>query len=99
MSMEELGMGRPAGIDHAAIRGWMLAYLATLTGRPSEELDAGEAMAVHDLDSVDAVEMALRFEQAFGVAIHPDSFLDRDASVESLAAALCGQLGVGRPHP
>lgn len=81
-------MSTSAAVGRDELLNWMKAYLATLAGRAAENLDADACLGAYDLDSVDAVEMALEFERAFGFAIHPETFLNAEASLPDLAEAL-----------
>lgn len=69
---------------------WITVHVATLLGVDSGTIDPAAPLSTYDLDSVDAVEMAMRFECAFGRPIHPESFMDGDRSITSLAQQLAG---------
>ncbi|MCQ4162084.1 phosphopantetheine-binding protein [Roseomonas sp. GC11] len=78
--------------DEAGIRHWMLLHLAVLAGEPVESLSAEEPLARHDLDSVDAVQMALELEKALGLELEPELLMDGRQNVAALAAMLAGRL-------
>lgn len=71
-----------------AVYGWMVTYLAVLTGRESGGIVPTDRLSAFDLDSVDAVEMALHFEQEFGFAINPETFLVGDLPLAEIAGQL-----------
>ena len=60
---------------------WIKTYLAELIGEPIETINVNESLSYFDLDSVDAVTMGLRLEDEFGIAIHPETFLNENASL------------------
>lgn len=72
----------------ATVHRWITVYVATLLDMTSDTIDPTVPLANYDLDSVDAVEMAMKFECAFGRAIHPESFMDGDKSIDELAERL-----------
>ncbi|PWC88145.1 hypothetical protein TSH100_08730 [Azospirillum sp. TSH100] len=74
--------------DRDSLQRWMMAYLATICGEAADRLDPGQPLAVYDLDSVDAVEMALEMEKAFGIVLHPETFLDTTITVAAIATAI-----------
>lgn len=67
--------------DPAALTRWMQLHLAVLTGQPSETISVDEPFRTFDLDSLDAVTMALEMEKALGVDISPEMFLNGDATI------------------
>ncbi|CBS88970.1 acyl carrier protein [Azospirillum lipoferum] len=77
--------------DRDALQRWMMAYLATICGFAADAMDPGQPLAGYDLDSVDAVEMALEMEKAFGIALHPETFLESRNSVAAIADTLAGR--------
>lgn len=70
------------------VKRWITVYVATLLNLESATIDPAAPLANYDLDSVDAVEMAMRFECAFGRPIHPESFMDGVKSIGALAEQL-----------
>ena len=82
-------MNAPVQLDPVALQQWMTAYIATVTGISSDIIRPAEPMRTYDLDSLDAVEMALDFERMYGLAVHPEFFMDGAASIESLVESLC----------
>lgn len=74
--------------DREAVLGWAVPYIATLVGRPAEDISPSDELSVFDLDSVDAVEMALNFEEHFGFAINPETFLDGRTTLDAISRAL-----------
>lgn len=77
--------------DRDALQHWMMAYLATICGLPADAMDPAQPLAAYDLDSVDAVEMALELEKAFGLVLDPETFLESRNSVSAIADALAGR--------
>lgn len=75
--------------DLEPLQRWMTIYLATLIGEPVESLDVSDPLSEYDLDSIDAVTMAIETEQKFGVEVHPETFLASDASIAEIASRLC----------
>ena len=74
--------------DPAALTRWIQLHLAVLTGEPSESIDIDGALGVFDLDSLDAVTMALEMEKAFGIEVEPETFLESDQTIAGVVAAL-----------
>lgn len=72
----------------AAVHRWITVYVATLLGMQSDRIDPTAPLATYDLDSVDAVEMAMQFECAFSRPIHPETFMVGDQSIDALAKRL-----------
>lgn len=70
--------------DPAALTRWMQLHLAVLTGQPSETLSVDEPFGTFDLDSLDAVTMALEMEKALGVEVAPETFLDSEATIATI---------------
>lgn len=85
---EKRTMEEGAVLTEATIGRWITVYVATLLGLESETIDPAAPLASYDLDSVDAVEMALRFESTFGRPIHPETFMDGSKSISALAEQL-----------
>ncbi|NYZ11328.1 acyl carrier protein [Azospirillum sp. RWY-5-1] len=71
-----------------AVNRWIMVHVATLLGVDSGTIDPAAPLSTYDLDSVDAIEMAMQFECAFGRAIHPEIFMDGDRSIDALAEQL-----------
>ncbi|PWC40605.1 acyl carrier protein [Azospirillum sp. TSO35-2] len=90
-------MSATADLDRDGLQRWMMAYLATICGLAADRMDPAQALAVYDLDSVDAVEMALELEKAFGIALHPETFLDTATSVAAIADHVAGTRPGSRP--
>lgn len=86
-----------------SLQRWMMAYLATICGEVADRMDPGQPLAAYDLDSVDAVEMALEMEKAFGIVLHPETFLDTTISVAAIATEIAagpaGAPPASRPTP
>lgn len=70
--------------DPAALTRWMQLHLAVLTGQPSETISVDEPFGTFDLDSLDAVTMALEMEKALGGDISPETFLDSEATIATI---------------
>lgn len=79
-------------LDSDSLQRWMMAYLATICGDAADRMDPGQPLAVYDLDSVDAVEMALETEKAFGIVLHPETFLDTTTSVAAIANSIATEI-------
>ncbi|EGV27895.1 phosphopantetheine-binding protein [Thiorhodococcus drewsii AZ1] len=79
-----------------ALRRWLTVYLATVIGEPSESIDTRVALSTYDLDSIDAVTMAIELEKKFTLKVHPDLFLLGHSSVEDVVAELCTHAVAGR---
>jgi len=75
---------------------WAILYVATVAGEDSDTLDLEAPMSVHDFDSVDAVEMAMEFEQAFGCEADPEQFLRGDHTLADLIERLRERLARSR---
>lgn len=67
--------------DLNSLTQWIQNYLAELIGETIETIDINLPLSSFDLDSIDAVMMAMKLEEAFGFSIHPETFLDGDASI------------------
>jgi len=80
----------PAPVDRDELHRWIIVYLATVIGEPSENIDPTDAISEYDLDSIDAVTAALDLEAAFGVHVHPETFLLDDASIDDIVARIVG---------
>ena len=78
----------PAGADPTRIGRWIVIYLAVLAGRRSDSIDIDRPLADFDLDSVNAVELALEFERAFGLELDPEFFLYGNQSLREMVAKL-----------
>lgn len=78
-------MNAESTIEHGALPRWMQLHLATITGRPSEDIDIEAPLHVYDLDSVDAVVMALELQKAFGITVHPEIFLAGEQTIAAIA--------------
>lgn len=74
--------------DEYSVKRWMTLYLAILIGEPSETIDTSESLSFFDLDSIDAVNMAIELEDKFGIALHPETFLDPDSSIDQVSERL-----------
>lgn len=77
--------GEHGGMD---IERWLLLHLATLAGEPVESIDPRASLAVHDLDSFDAIHMALEIREIFGCEVDPELFMVRDRTVAELVEML-----------
>ena len=67
---------------------WTKEYLAKLVGDSIGEIDTKTPLSYFDLDSVDAVTMAFTLEKEFQVPIHPETFLDENASIHKLCEGI-----------
>ncbi len=73
--------------EHELLRRVTL-HVAAIAGRPSETVQPSASLAAFDIDSVDAIEMAMRMERELGCEVDPELFLRSDATIEALAEAL-----------
>ena len=64
---------------------WMKVYLATVIGEPSETVNTSEPLSIFDLDSIDAITMAVELEQKFKIEASPEHFLDGTSSINAIA--------------
>jgi acyl carrier protein len=83
---EEYTVSEEPKIERNLLRSWMKAYLATVVGERSENIDTQDPLSAYDLDSIDAVTMALEMEKALGNPVHPEMFLDNNASIDDVIA-------------
>lgn len=70
--------------DPEALSRWIKVYLATVVGDPADSIDSSAPLSEYDLDSIDAVTMALEMEKMFDISVHPETFLDGDASIDDI---------------
>lgn len=75
-------------LDIDRIQRWIVVYLAVISGEDSASIDIDASLAAYDIDSVDAVEMALQFEKAFGREIGAEFFLRSEPSLRELAGQI-----------
>ena len=75
-------------IDPGSLTEWIKIYLAVLIGEPSESIDTTSPLSYFDLDSLDAVNLALELEDRFGFAVHPETFMDYNASINDISLRL-----------
>lgn len=61
---------------------------AVVSGRPSESVAPDETIGSFDIDSVDAIEMAMQMERELGYEIDPELFLRGDLTLGAVAEAL-----------
>lgn len=76
---------------------WVALYVATVAGEDADALDLHAPMSVHDLDSVDAVEMVMEFEKAFACEADPEQVLRGDRTLAELIEVLRDRLAVCGP--
>ncbi|WP_371345132.1 acyl carrier protein [Ancylobacter sp. IITR112] len=77
-----------ATLDHARVLRWIIVYLAVISGEDSDTIDADAPLSSFDLDSVDAVEMALQFETTFDQRIGAEFFLIGEPTLRELAEVI-----------
>ena len=86
---------RLAGLDEAAVVGWLEAYLldrvAAVMELPGSRLDAATPLGALGLDSLYAVQLAHEVETGLGVELSVATLLD-GPSVSELATELAGKL-------
>lgn len=75
--------------DHDTLQRWMKIYLATLIGESVDSLDTSDPLSEYDLDSIDAVTMAIEMEQKFDIEVHPETFLASEASIFEISNQYC----------
>lgn len=75
--------------DCDSLERWMKIYLATIVGDPVDSLDVLDPLSEYDLDSIDAVTMAIEMEQKFGIEVHPETFLLGHLSISDIANKFC----------
>lgn len=61
---------------------------AVISGRPSESIEPSETVGSFDIDSVDAIEVAMQMERELGCEIDPELFLRGEATLGALADAM-----------
>lgn len=71
--------------DQNSLSLWIQEYLAALIDEPAETIDTNALLSRFDLDSIDAVVMGLKLEEESGISIHPETFMDGNASIEELS--------------
>ncbi|WP_428028797.1 acyl carrier protein [Ancylobacter sp.] len=67
---------------------WIIVYLAVISGEDSDAIALDANLSAFDIDSVDAVEMAMQFEKAFNCQIGAEFFLRDEATIQQLADEL-----------
>jgi acyl carrier protein len=77
-----------AAADAGRIDRWLAIYLAVLVGKPSGAIDRDMPLSRFDIDSVDAVQMALEFERAFNCQVGPELFLGGGQSIREMVPVL-----------
>ncbi|MEP4039079.1 acyl carrier protein [Pseudophaeobacter sp.] len=75
--------------DHDTLQRWMKIYLATLIGESVDSLDTSDPLSEYDLDSIDAVTMAIEMEQKFDIEVHPETFLASETSILEISNQFC----------
>ena len=71
--------------DLSSLEQWIKQYLANLIDEPIDSIDLNAPLSFFDLDSIDAIVMGMKLEQESGIAIHPETFIDGDATIEELS--------------
>jgi acyl carrier protein len=74
-----------ATLNSERVRRWIVVYLAVISGEDSDTIDADMPLSHFDIDSVDAVEMALQFETTFDRRIGAEFFLVAERTIRDLA--------------
>lgn len=75
-------------LDSETLNRWILVYLATLIGEPTDSLDPSDPMSEYDLDSIDAVTMAIELQNTFKFQVHPETFMRQSETVHDVVARL-----------
>ena len=75
----------------ADIESWILSYLGSLLGIPSETLDAGASMVDLGLDSAMVVALSADLEEWLGVELDPGMLLEAP-SIGGLARSVAETL-------
>jgi len=73
-------------LDEAALRDWMVAYIARLLSFAPADIDTSAQFDTFGMDSIEAVVMAGIMEEEFGVVIEPTLLLEYP-SIDLFAAA------------
>ncbi|MDQ0347348.1 acyl carrier protein [Ancylobacter vacuolatus] len=75
-------------LDSERVRRWIVIYLAVISGEDSDTIDLDSRLSHFDIDSVDAVEMALQFETTFNRPIGAEFFLVSELTIRELAGQI-----------
>lgn len=75
--------------NHETLQRWLQVYIATIVGDAADSLDLSDPLSEYDLDSIDAVTMALEMEQKFNIEVHPETFLASERSITEIANQFC----------
>ncbi|WP_018389704.1 acyl carrier protein [Ancylobacter sp. FA202] len=75
-------------LDSERVLRWIVIYLAVISGEDSETIDLDSHLSHFDIDSVDAVEMALQFETTFNRPIGAEFFLVSELTIRELAGRI-----------
>lgn len=75
-------------MNDAELIRWMLAYIATTIGEPSEALSLDTPLQAYDFDSIDAVNMALALEDKLGRPVDPELMLDGSRNLHEVLREL-----------
>ncbi|WP_051261558.1 acyl carrier protein [Desulfovibrio inopinatus] len=86
-------------INLDSLKDWITNYLAILVGEPIETIDVNKQLLYFDLDAVDAGVMGKKLSATFGIAIDPEIFLNKDASIETICAGIFDLYSSSNPTP
>ncbi len=75
-------------LDRERVLRWIIVYLAVISGEDSDMIDPDTALSHFDIDSVDAVEMALQFETTFDHPVGAEFFLSTQSTIRELASLI-----------
>lgn len=73
---------------HSSLVRWMQLYLATLLGETADDISVRDPIKTFDLDSIDAVTMAIELEDRFDMRLTPEYFLNGKLSITDVANAI-----------
>ncbi len=82
-------MAETITLDIETLQRWMTIYLATIIGDPVESLDVLDPISEYDLDSIDAINMAITMEKKFSIQVHPETFLQSHMSISDITNNFC----------
>jgi len=70
--------------DRSVLERWIKEYIAGLIGEPFESIASDMQFLEFDMDSIDAVTMALEMEKALNMDVPPEIFLDGLTTIEEV---------------
>jgi acyl carrier protein len=85
------GTNKILELEPDVLRHWMKEYISAVVGEPVDSIDHTAQFLAFDLDSIDAVTMAISMENAFNTEVSPEMFLDGLTSIDEIVSQLCKQ--------